>query len=229
MSWWKKLVGGKQKTAQQLFQEGVNYRARQDWVMAADFIRQAADMGHAEAQFNYALMCMRGDGVTLSESEGIRWMQKSAENGFPQAQKNVDILKRSGHIQNSSAGAPPPQQPAQNNAEPEFTDPRDGHVYRTVVISGRVWMAENLAFETPKGSWIYDEDNGNLKQYGRLYDWPTAQQAVPEGWHLPSLAELRELTQTVGSSPSAYLPGASSGFEARLGGVLFGDLVKASV
>ncbi len=42
-------------TAQELFQTGVNYRERGSWVMAADFIRQAADLGHAEAQFNYGL------------------------------------------------------------------------------------------------------------------------------------------------------------------------------
>jgi len=66
--------------------------------MAADFIRKAADLEHAEAQFNYALMCMRGDGVAKSDSEGIRWMKKSAENGFEHAKKNVEILSKFGRL-----------------------------------------------------------------------------------------------------------------------------------
>jgi len=85
-------------TAQELFQKGVNYRESGSWVMAADYIRQAAVLDHAEAQFNYALMCMRGDGVTKSESEGVRWMKKSADNGFGPAKKNVEILRMTGFI-----------------------------------------------------------------------------------------------------------------------------------
>ena len=84
--------------AQELFQEGINLRGEGKWVMAADFIRQAADMDHAEAQFNYALICMRGDGVTQSEREGLRWMKKSADNGFEPAKRNCDILRQSGHM-----------------------------------------------------------------------------------------------------------------------------------
>ena len=85
-------------TAQELFQTGVNYRERGSWVLAADYIRQAAVLGHAEAQFNYGLMCMRGDGVTKSDSEGVRWMKKSADNGFEPAKKNVEILRMTGFL-----------------------------------------------------------------------------------------------------------------------------------
>ena len=85
-------------TSQELFQQGVNCRATGNWTMAADFIRKAASMEHAEAQFNYALMCMRGDGVAKSESEGLHWMKKSADNGFKHAKKNVAILRQFGRI-----------------------------------------------------------------------------------------------------------------------------------
>lgn len=84
--------------AQELFQQGVNLRGEGRWAMAADFIRRAADLNHAEAQFNYALMCMRRDGVTQSEREGLRWMKKSADSGFEPAKRNCDILRRSGHM-----------------------------------------------------------------------------------------------------------------------------------
>ncbi len=78
--------------AQELFQQGVNHREQGDWVMAADLIRQAAVMDHAEAQYNYALMCMQGDGVSRSETEARRWMKKSAQNGFPQAVEYIQMF-----------------------------------------------------------------------------------------------------------------------------------------
>jgi hypothetical protein len=84
--------------AQELFQQGCNFREEGKLVMAAYYTRQAADMDHAEAQFNYALMCLRGDGVALSEWEGLRWMKKSADNGFEPAKRNCDILRRFGHM-----------------------------------------------------------------------------------------------------------------------------------
>ena len=84
--------------AQKCFQLGVNLREDGDWIEAAKFIKQAAEMDHAEAQINFALMCMRGDGVRRSESEGLIWMQKAANNGFQPAKNNVEILKKTDHI-----------------------------------------------------------------------------------------------------------------------------------
>jgi uncharacterized protein (TIGR02145 family) len=89
-----------------------------------------------------------------------------------------------------------------------FTDTRDGKTYNAVKIGGQVWMAENLNFEAPDGSWCYGNSADSCNKYGRLYNWNTAmdgepdgvQGICPDGWHLPSRAEWGELITYAGAN-----------------------------
>jgi uncharacterized protein (TIGR02145 family) len=84
-----------------------------------------------------------------------------------------------------------------------FTDPRDGKVYRTVIIGTQTWMAENLAFKPESGYWAYNNDTNNIANHGYLYNWVTAKKACPAGWHIPSDKEWKILITVLGGESVA--------------------------
>ena len=82
-------------------------------------------------------------------------------------------------------------------------DLRDGQTYATVNIGGRVWMAENLNYETETSVVFPEYDGKSREKYGRLYTWDDAMKACPSGWRLPSEDDWNELLEFVGDSATA--------------------------
>lgn len=82
-----------------------------------------------------------------------------------------------------------------------FTDPRDGKVYQTIKVGYQWVMNENLAYKPSKGRfWAYKRDRSNVDTHGYLYNWKTANQIAPEGWHLPSSSEWEYLYESLGGT-----------------------------
>jgi uncharacterized protein (TIGR02145 family) len=79
------------------------------------------------------------------------------------------------------------------SAQQNFTDKRDGNIYKTISADGITWMAENLRYLSKNGSFYIDNDTNNIHVYGVLYEWKAAVKSCPSGWHLPTGAEFQTL------------------------------------
>ena len=101
----------------------------------------------------------------------------------------------------------------------------DGNIYETIQIGNQIWMAENLKVThyrngdaipnvTNNDTWeglssgaycYYDNDANNADTYGALYNWYAVDDSrglAPEGWHIPTDEEIKELEMYLGMSQS---------------------------
>jgi uncharacterized protein (TIGR02145 family) len=102
----------------------------------------------------------------------------------------------------------------------KFTDSRDGNIYSTITIQGVTWMSENLKYKPAEGALFFDHNSNNLPGYGVLYDWQTAGNVCPSGWHLPSGQEFQTLANHFEHSDTwKKIKSDPSSFAIQLGGM----------
>ena len=70
-------------------------------------------------------------------------------------------------------------------------DNRDGKSYKLQNVAGKLWMAENLRYETSNGAFCSTEGGeDHCAKYGQFYTYAAAQRVCPGGWRLPTEAEV---------------------------------------
>ncbi|MEM6737124.1 MAG: FISUMP domain-containing protein [Bacteroidota bacterium] len=78
----------------------------------------------------------------------------------------------------------------------KFIDLRDGQEYKTITFKKRMddtviertWFAENVAYAVDN-SYCYKDTEAYCEKFGRLYNYKAANEACPEGWHVPTITE----------------------------------------
>ena len=111
------------------------------------------------------------------------------------------------------------------NTVPYTVKDIDGNLYKTVKIGTQIWLAENLKVThyrngdpipnvTSHSEWVdlstgaycvYDNNESNADTFGYLYNWyavDDSRNIAPEGWHVPTDEEWRELERALGMSQS---------------------------
>ena len=63
-----------------------------DKVLAAKWFRQAAEQGHAAAQYNLAACYHNGEGVRKNSVAAVKWCRKAAEQGLAVAKEGLRLM-----------------------------------------------------------------------------------------------------------------------------------------
>ena len=169
---------------------------------------------YSDKEVYVATRCIKGEGVVPSSSSVSSSSAKSSSSSERFSKMDIEpLLKEKGEQFN----------PAINYGT--MTDSRDGKTYRTVVVNGQTWMAENLNYSGHSigESFCFNLDTTFCNLYGRLYSRSAAmnnssscsylgrcelgdkqiQGVCPSGWHIPSYAEADSLKKFVNGKATA--------------------------
>lgn len=89
--------------------------------------------------------------------------------------------------------------------------------YNSIQIGTQYWTNENLAFDDGLGDiYTYNNDEGNVTDYGRLYTWDAMQRIsllLADGWRIPTLIDSMALSTELGGNSVAGGKLKETGFD----------------
>jgi TPR repeat protein len=136
------------------------------YAQASKGFRQAAFDGHADSQYNLAVMLYSGKGVPKDKAEAIYWFVKAAENGDQSAQYNLGVLF-------ASDEELPDEYPKMENGEiyfeisneqPSSNDEKAFKWYKMAAEQGHVAAQLNLGV-------MYHQGHGVKQDYAEAIKW----------------------------------------------------------
>lgn len=145
-----------------------------DLYMGAELIRNIAADVENNSSFEWELL----ESTPIGKGYHVRITSIENERCYCESKHGINILPK----------------PETSN----FTDIRDGKIYKTVKIGDQWWMAENFNYDLAEGYFGYDETVDERDSYGKLYTLEAAIRNCPEGWHLPTDEEWMELESYLG-------------------------------
>ena len=208
------------------------------------FSHSSREVYYLEKDHGFSVRCLKDEVLPASSSSSLKssssFSSSSVKSSSSISSSSSSVKSSSSHSSSSSAKSSSSVSSSsvssssrikQANAEPfldkagdqfnpdidygTMTDPRDGKTYKTVVVNGVTWMAENLNYagnEIGESVCFNDEDRF-CEFYGRLYSRDAAmnssscaydascslgsdpvQGICPDGWHIPTKNEGKDLT-----------------------------------
>ena len=119
-------------------------------------------------------------------SSGVFCWNAGCEKDFPESSSSAPKSSEEKIVfTESSASNDPPT--IEGNT---MKDNRDDKVYKIQSIGGKLWMAENLNYETSNSFFSLEGGEDHCAKYGRYYVYASAQRACPNGWRIPTVAEV---------------------------------------
>lgn len=67
-----------------------------DGMETVKHFQASAQQGHAGAQYHLAICYMNGEGVETDKKEALKWLWKSAEQGYPDAEEALEHMEQRG-------------------------------------------------------------------------------------------------------------------------------------
>jgi len=95
---WAQGIGGHEvsRRNEELFLAGIKALQSGNLTTAAQWFRQAADLGHAKAQVNLGVQYERCDGVRRDYADAVRWYRAAAQQGDAMGQNHLGTMYREG-------------------------------------------------------------------------------------------------------------------------------------